>query len=73
MSQKHTQLPDDNFENWKCHFSCLCRQKRKQSFLLVSGKFKTLGLFFDENKDRKIKMDSFLFKGENNSKTFNNC
>ena len=44
-------LPDDNFKNLKNHLSCLWRQKLEQSVLSVSGKLKTLGLFFVENKD----------------------
>ena len=42
---------NDNVENYKSHFVCLGRQKLKQSFSTVSGKFTTLGLFFVENKD----------------------
>ena len=51
MSQRDTQLPHDNFENWKGHSSCLWVQKLKQIVSKVSDKLKTLGLFFVENKN----------------------
>ena len=51
----------------------VCDVKNSNSVSSVSGKLTTLGLFFVENKiEQKRKLDSFLFSGENNSKSFKN-
>ena len=52
MSYRDIKLPYDNVKNYKSHFSCLWRQKLKQSILSVSGKLATLGLLFVEHKDQ---------------------
>ena len=74
MRERDIYLPDDNFENWKSHVSCLWCQKLKQSVLLVSGKLTTWGSFLLKIKiEQNRKLDSFLFQGENNFKKFKNC
>ena len=57
---------NDNFENCKSHFACLWRQQARN--------WQLWGSFLLKIKiERKLKLDSFLLKGENNSKTFKNC
>ena len=49
-------------------------KKLKQNFFSISGKLTTLVFLFVKNKvKRKGKLDSLFFKGENNSKAFENC
>ena len=51
----------------------VCETSKTQTERFV-GKWQLWGSFLLKIKiDRKRKLDSFLFQGENNSKTFKNC